>query len=148
MTDPNQPGYPPPNHPDPGRAAGPGSQPMPGGPAGSGSAAQPGGPPPNAAGTQQGQQAGASKPARAVSVGQILGAILFILLIIFIVENSHNVGIRIIAGPVVHPPVYVAILIAAVLGALISWLLRYRRRVGARRKQMVREHKAEGSQQG
>lgn len=98
------------------------------------------GPPPSA--PQSAPQA-PSPPKRAVSVGQILGGILFILLIIFIVENNHNVAIRIIAGPEVHPPVWVAIVIAAVLGALIAGLLRYRRRVGARRKQLVREHKSE-----
>lgn len=127
MTAPQQPGYPP--------------NPQGGPPTG--------GPPPPGYGTdpamhqtsQQPPQQAQSK--RSVSVGQILGAILFILLIIFIVENSHNVAIRIIAGPELHPPVWVVIVISAVVGAAIAALLRYRRRVSARRKQLVREHKAE-----
>lgn len=127
MTAPQQPGYPP--------------NPQGGPPTG--------GPPPPGYGTdpamhqtsQQAPQQAQSK--RSVSVGQILGAILFILLIIFIVENSHNVAIRIIAGPELHPPVWVVIVISAVVGAAIAALLRYRRRVSARRKQLVREHKAE-----
>lgn len=86
------------------------------------------------------------EPKHPFSAGQILGGILLILLIIFIAENSTNVPIRIIAGPIVHPPLWVAIVIAAVLGALIAALLRYRRRVGARRKALVREHKAENRQ--
>lgn len=125
MTDPSQPGYPPPgpqNAQDPSYPSGP----VPG--------QQPAAPP---------QPPHRSEPKFAFSVGQILGAILFILLIIFIVENNNSVPIRIIAGPVVHPPLWVAIVIAAVLGALIAALLRYRRRVGARRKALVREHKAE-----
>jgi uncharacterized integral membrane protein len=63
---------------------------------------------------------------RPVSVGQILGGLLFVLVIIFIVENSRSVKIRLIV-PEVKAPLYIAILIAAVLGALITWLLRYRR---------------------
>jgi uncharacterized integral membrane protein len=46
--------------------------------------------------------------------------------IIFIIENSRKVKIRLII-PQVEAPLYVAILIAAVLGSLITWLLRYRR---------------------
>jgi uncharacterized integral membrane protein len=122
MTDPNQPGYPPPGSHHPGGAPGSGQH-----------------------GAPQHQPAHEPESKLRFSVGQIIGAILLILLIIFIVENSHNVGIRIIAGPEVHPPVWVAILIAAVLGGLISVLLRYQRRVSARRKAQLREHKAENS---
>jgi uncharacterized integral membrane protein len=63
---------------------------------------------------------------RPVSVGQILGGLLFVLVIIFIIENSRKVKIRLII-PEVKAPLYVAILIAAVLGSGITWLLRYRR---------------------
>ena len=128
MSEPTQPGYPPsgPQYPQGGN---PPSGPVPGPPAG------PPQPQPSHQSPAQGK--------RPFPLGQVLGGILFILLVIFIVENSHSVPIRIIAGPVVHPPVWVAILIAAVLGALIAGLLRYRRRVGARRKALVREHKAE-----
>jgi uncharacterized integral membrane protein len=68
-----------------------------------------------------------TKPKRNVSVGQILAALLFVLVIVFIVENSREVRIRLIF-PEVRAPLYVAILIAAVLGGLISALLRYRRK--------------------
>lgn len=74
-----------------------------------------------------GGPAPAQKPKRNVSVGQILGGLLFVLVIIFIVENTEEVAIRFIAGPKVRLPVYVALLIAAVVGALIAALLRYRR---------------------
>jgi uncharacterized integral membrane protein len=63
---------------------------------------------------------------RAVSAGQILGGLLFVLTIVFIIENSRSVKIRLIF-PEIKAPLYVAILIAAVLGALIASLLRYRR---------------------
>jgi uncharacterized integral membrane protein len=69
---------------------------------------------------------GAGKTKRPVSVGQILGGLLFLLVIIFIIENSRKVKIRLII-PEVKAPLYVAILIAAVLGSAITWLLRYRR---------------------
>ena len=65
---------------------------------------------------------------RSFSIGQFLAAILFVLMVIFIVENTDNVKIRIIAGPKVNAPVFVALLIAAVAGALISELLRLRRK--------------------
>ncbi len=70
---------------------------------------------------------------RSFSVGQLLAAILFVLVVIFIVENTDNVKIRIIAGPKVNAPVFVALLIAAVAGALISELLRFRRKHHQRR---------------
>ncbi len=69
---------------------------------------------------------GPAEKKRPVSVGQILGGLLFVLVIIFIAENSRSVKIRLII-PEVKAPLYIAILIAAVLGALITWLLRYRR---------------------
>jgi uncharacterized integral membrane protein len=118
MTDPNQPGYSPQGSHHPGGASGSGR-------------------PDTSDSTRQ------SESKLVFSAAQIIGVILLILLIVFIVENSHNVGIRIVAGPEVHPPVWVAILIAAVLGALISSLLRYRRHVTARRKAQLRERKTE-----
>jgi uncharacterized integral membrane protein len=139
MTDPNQPGYAP-QGPPPGQPPGPPGYPPPGQPpAQAPQFAQP----PQPTETPPSAQPQQTEPKHAFSLGQILGAILFILLIVFIVENSHNVAIRIIVGPEFHPPVWVVIIIAAVLGAAISALLRYRRRVGARRKQLVREHKSE-----
>lgn len=78
---------------------------------------------------QQPDEPGGGTPAehkRQVSAGQILGGLLLVLVVVFIVENSRTVKIRLIF-PEVRAPLYVAILIAAVLGALIAWLLRYRR---------------------
>lgn len=72
---------------------------------------------------------GASAPVekkRAVSTGQILAGLLLILVVVFIAENSRKVKIRLIF-PEVTAPLYVAILIAAVLGGIIGALLRYRR---------------------
>jgi len=101
----------PPNQPNPGAPGAPGGGPGAPSPAGeSGAADRP-----------------ASGAKRSVSVGQILGGLLFVLTIVFIVENSRSVKIRLIV-PEVKAPLYVAILIAAVLGALIASLLRYRRR--------------------
>lgn len=67
------------------------------------------------------------KSTRNVSVGQILGGILLVLVVIFIAENTRDVPIRFIAGPEVEVPVYLALLIAAVVGGLVGSLLRYRR---------------------
>src|SRR3954467_15111510 len=78
-------------------------------------------------GTNTGPGAGAGgRTKRPVSVGQILGGLLFVLVIIFIIENSRKVKIRLII-PEVKAPLYIAILISAVLGSAITWLLRYRR---------------------
>jgi len=63
---------------------------------------------------------------RSVSAGQILGGLLFVLTVVFIVENSRSVKVRLI-GPQIEAPLYVTIIVAAVLGALIASLLRYRR---------------------
>jgi uncharacterized integral membrane protein len=137
MTDPRQPGYPPPGDSYPSGGPASGSS-YPAGAPGTGQSAA-GDRPPE-------EQRAAREPKFAFSLGQVLGAILFILLIVFIVENNKSVPIRIIAGPVVHPPLWVAIIIAAVLGALIAALLRYRRRVSTRRRAIVRQHKSEGRQ--
>ncbi len=61
-----------------------------------------------------------------MSIGQILGGILLVLVVIFIFENTKDVKVRLII-PEYTMPVALPIVIAAVLGALIAWLLRYRR---------------------
>jgi uncharacterized integral membrane protein len=78
---------------------------------------------------------------RSISVGQILAGILFVLVVIFIVENTDDVKIRLIAGPKVTAPVFVALLIAAVVGALISALLRVRRKHTARTKARAKNNR-------
>ncbi|MCW2656528.1 MAG: hypothetical protein JWR06_721 [Jatrophihabitans sp.] len=78
---------------------------------------------------QQPDPSGAVPPAqhrRKVSTGQILGGLLLVLVVVFIIENSRTVKIRLII-PEVRAPLYVGILIAAVLGGLIASLLQYRR---------------------
>ncbi len=91
------------------------------------------GPPPSGYGPggPQGQQPVGRQPEpqkrkRAVSTGQILGGILFVLVIVFIFENTAKVKVRLLV-PQYRMPVALPIIIAAVLGALIAWLLRYRR---------------------
>ena len=109
------PGPPPPAPPPPGGG--------PGHPGPPGRLVEPGQPP------HPGQRpAPAAEPEakRSVSVGQILGGILFVLVVIFIFENTHDVQVRLII-PQYKMPVALPIVIAAVLGALIAWLLRYRR---------------------
>jgi uncharacterized integral membrane protein len=69
-----------------------------------------------------------------VSTGQILGGILLVLVVVFTIENTASVKVRLII-PQYRMPVALPILIAAVLGALIAWLLRYRRRRRQQRKQ-------------
>lgn len=66
-----------------------------------------------------------------LTAGQVSGAILLILALIFVFENTKKVDVRLI-GPQVHAPLFVALLIAAVLGALGALLIQWRRR-GRRR---------------
>lgn len=64
---------------------------------------------------------------RSFSARQVAGAVLIILAVIFIFENTKRVEVRLI-GPVLHAPLYVALLIAALLGSLGTLLLQWRRR--------------------
>jgi len=56
---------------------------------------------------------------------EIGGLIALILLVVFIVENSRKVKIRFII-PEVKAPLFVALLVAALVGALAFWLIEYR----------------------
>jgi uncharacterized integral membrane protein len=119
-----------PQGPPPGPPQGPPPQgPPPQGPPPQGPApGGPHGPQSGAAGARgQRQHAGEPEPPkRSISVGQILGGILLVLVVVFIFENTHKVNVRLII-PQYRMPVALPIVIAAVLGALIAWLLRYRR---------------------
>lgn len=86
-------------------------------------------PAPTSAAGPSGGPAGApaTKQGRAVSVGQVLAGILLVAVIIFIAENNDDVRIRIIAGPKVTMPMWMALFAAALVGALIAALMRYRR---------------------
>ena len=67
------------------------------------------------------------KPKRSVSTGQILGGILLVVVVVFVLENTRKAKVRLLV-PEVTMPLAVPIVIAAVLGALVAGLLRYRRR--------------------
>jgi len=56
-----------------------------------------------------------------------------VLVVVFIFENTEDVKVRLII-PEYRMPVALPIVIAAVLGALIAWLLRYRRQRNSQRK--------------
>jgi uncharacterized integral membrane protein len=53
--------------------------------------------------------------------------VLLVLLIVFSVENTRSVRMRVI-GPEIHAPLFLALLIAAVVGVLIGLVVRRRRR--------------------
>jgi uncharacterized integral membrane protein len=50
------------------------------------------------------------------------------VVVIFVLENTRSVHVRLII-PQVTTPLAVPIVIAAVLGGLVAWLLRYRRKL-------------------
>lgn len=56
-------------------------------------------------------------------------AVVVILLVIFMIENLRRVPIRFI-GPQVHAPLFVALIVSAVLGALVVLLVQRLRRRG------------------
>jgi uncharacterized integral membrane protein len=56
-------------------------------------------------------------------------AIVFIVLVIFMIENLKSVPIRFI-GPQVHAPLFLALLISAILGALAVLAVQRLRRRG------------------
>jgi uncharacterized integral membrane protein len=66
------------------------------------------------------------KPTRRVTAKQISGGLLIALVLVFIVENTRKVDVRLI-GPEVHAPLSIALLIAAVLGGLGTLLIQWRR---------------------
>jgi uncharacterized integral membrane protein len=66
------------------------------------------------------------KPTRAISGGQIFGGLLIVIVLVFIFENTRKVDVRLIV-PKVHAPLFVALLIAAVLGGLGTLLIQWRR---------------------
>ena len=62
-----------------------------------------------------------------LSPRQIVGAVVIVLALIFIFENTGRVGVRIII-PKFHAPLFVALLISAALGSLGTLLVQWRRR--------------------
>ncbi len=63
---------------------------------------------------------------RRISTRQIIGLIFVVLFIVFLLENTAKVQIRFV-GPRVHAPLYLALIIAAVLGALATLFIQHRR---------------------
>lgn len=74
-----------------------------------------------------------------ISAGQIVAAILFVIVIVFVVENTRTVRVRLLF-PEVRAPLAVALLIAAVLGALVVSLMRVRRQRRRARRQKQQQH--------
>jgi uncharacterized integral membrane protein len=67
-----------------------------------------------------------AKEKRKFTVGQILGLLAVVVLIVFIAENTSKVDVRLIGPQVRDVPLAVALIIAALLGALITLLLMWR----------------------
>jgi uncharacterized integral membrane protein len=68
-----------------------------------------------------------------VSSGQILAGILLAIVVVFVLENTRQVKVRLLI-PEVTTPLAVPIVIAAVLGAAVAWLMRVRRTRRRRRQ--------------
>lgn len=79
--------------------------------------------------TQPEQTESRSSPSegRRISIRQIVGAILLIAFVVFLVENTRRVTVRLIV-PEVETSLALALLIAGLLGALALLLLQHRRR--------------------
>ena len=58
---------------------------------------------------------------------QVAGVVLLVLALVFIFENTRSVKVRLII-PEVKVPLFVALLLAAVLGGLAMLLIQWRRR--------------------
>jgi uncharacterized integral membrane protein len=69
----------------------------------------------------------ASSQRKGVAVAQIVGAVLLLIVIVFILENTRTVTMRLIF-PEVKVSLAVALLIAALLGGVGVLLLQFRRR--------------------
>ena len=100
---------------------------------------------PTPAGPADGPARIGAKPPRtrtsAAFIGLVAGAIVLILLLIFILENTQSVRISYF-GATGHVPLGVALLLAAVGGALLAGLL------GAARIAQVRHHTKRLSRSG
>jgi lipopolysaccharide assembly protein A len=66
-------------------------------------------------------------PKRRISGRLVAGLILIVLLVIFGVENTRSVKMRLII-PEIRAPLFLALLIAAVVGVLIGLVIRRKRR--------------------
>lgn len=64
---------------------------------------------------------------------EIGALVVFVLLVVFIVENTRKVRIRFIF-PEFDAPLFVALLVAALVGALVLWLVEQRVRTRRKKK--------------
>jgi uncharacterized integral membrane protein len=67
-------------------------------------------------------------PLRRLGVRRLASVLLGILVLVFIAENGSKTDIRFVFGPKVSAPLWVALLLSAVVGALAGWLLEKRHR--------------------
>ena len=88
---------------------------------------QPGPGAPYPGGPQPGPGVPARQPKRRLNARVIVGLVLLVLLIVFSAENTRSVRMRLI-GPEIHAPLFLALLIAAVVGVLIGLVVRRRRK--------------------
>ena len=63
---------------------------------------------------------------RRFSPGQITGAVLLLLMLIFVFENTRKVKVRLVI-PEVTVPLYFALLLAAALGVVGTLMIQWRR---------------------
>jgi uncharacterized integral membrane protein len=64
----------------------------------------------------------AHTPSRRITGREVVVGVLAVLVIVFVAENTHKVGIRFI-GPKVSTPIFVALLVTLAIGIAIGWLL-------------------------
>ena len=75
----------------------------------------------------QSTESRSSSGGRRISARQVIGALLLIAFIVFLVENTQRVTVRLLV-PEVRTSLALALLIAGLLGALGLLLLQHRRR--------------------
>jgi uncharacterized integral membrane protein len=81
--------------------------------------------PPPSAPPPQGSKPPSQRPR--LTPGQIAGAVLLVLALVFIFENTSSVKVRMLF-PQLKVPLFIALLLAAVLGSLVTLLIQWRRR--------------------
>ena len=84
------------------------------------------GPPVGPQGSPQGSKPPRAPARRRISPRLVISAVLVILLIVFLAENTRSVRMRLLF-PEVQAPLWLALLIAAALGALAVVIVRWRR---------------------
>lgn len=78
-------------------------------------------------GETQPTESRSSSDGRRISVRQVIGVLLLVAFVVFLVENTRTVTVRLLV-PEVETSLALALLIAGLLGALGLLLLQHRRR--------------------